>query len=160
MTLYEVLMTEDIDESIREVLIKLNTASYDTKFSCSGAPKDHNNVDKKITQGIKEYRTQSSNFRLDCKPPNKNKARCYLVLMVNNRKKGLYVKELREKLYGTNWHVQHTFNTHWKWWPGRKCWYHLAHDLDFKDRITLEYKCKASDKACWRAWNILLERLL
>lgn len=160
MTLYEVLVSEDIDNSIRDVLIKLNKAGYDTKYSCSGAPRDHNNVDKKITRGIKEYRTKSLNFNLDYKPPNKNKARCYLVLRINDKKRSSYIKELREKLYGTNWYIQRTFNTHWKWWAKRKCWHYLSHRMNFKDRITLECKCNRSNKACQRAWYILLERLL
>jgi hypothetical protein len=145
MTLYEVLMNEDIDGSIREVLIKLNTAGYDTKYSCSGAPRDHRG-DRKI--GLDEISL------------SQNRTRCYLVLMVNDKERSSYIKELREKLYGTGWYVQYTFNPHWRWWPNTRHWYHLAHNMECIDRITLEYKCEFLDEKCQKVWNVLLERLL
>lgn len=147
MTLYEVLITEDIDESIRDVLIKLNKAGYDTEYSCSGAPRDH--VIQKEDTGV------SGDLVL-----YDNEARCYLVLRINDKKKDLYIKELRKRLYGTNWYVQYIYNTHWKWWANRKHWSYLTHNLEYENRVILEYKCKFSDATCWRAWEILLERLL
>jgi hypothetical protein len=147
MTLYEVLMNEDIDESIREVLIELNTAGYDTKYSCSGAPSDHI---------IREEDT-GENGELVLYD---NKSRCYLVLRINDMKRSSYIKELRKKLYGTNWYIQYTFNTCWKWQADVKRWYNSIYGYNFIDRVTLEYSCEFLDKECQRAWNTLLERLL
>jgi hypothetical protein len=147
MTLYEVLVSEDIDNSIRDVLIKLNTAGYDTKYSCSGAPRDH--VIQKEDTGV------SGDLVL-----YDNESRCYLVLRVKDKKRSLYIKELRKKLHGTDWYVEYTFNSRWKWLANVKRWHASIYGHNFMDRVTLEYKCKFLDEKCQRAWNILLERLL
>ena len=147
MTLYEVLTTEDIDESIRAVLVKLNIAGYDTKYSCSGAPIDHE---------VHKYDTgKNGNLVL-----YDNETRCYLVLQTNGKEKNSYIKKIREQLYGTNWYVRYIYNTHWNWLINGKRWSYLTHDLEFEDRIVLEYKCEFSDNVCRKAWNVLLERLL
>lgn len=134
---------ENIDASIREVLIELNKSGYSTIGSCSGYRWEHKPAKRGCNFGpfvsIRAYIWEARNLLM----------------------------KLNDLLYGTGWMVEHPIGAQTQYDSDGKIisitfhptvTWEEEYDLS-STTVFIEYDKNKSDKKILKAWNVLLRKL-